>query len=114
MAIEKEIIIAIIGAVGVIATALLAFHRGKGLEKSQQSSVDIKSIIELSKEVRELHGNFIALQNKVDKMEDKIRVMWQYIYALIGQLNDNKISPIAPPAELDSDPVLMKLLKKIK
>lgn len=105
---ETTIIVAIIGAI----VSLLTFHGGRALSRSQANSIDAKTLIELSTQVRILHTEFITISNKFDKLEDKVRVMWQYIYALIGQLDKNDITPEQPPVELESDPVLIKLLRK--
>jgi cell division protein FtsB len=68
-------------------------------------------IIDLQGKYNTLHTEQLSLKNQIEKLDDKNRVLWQYVYALIEQLKKKKLTPIKPPTELESDPQLMKLLK---
>jgi hypothetical protein len=43
-------------------------------------------------------------------LEDKNRVLWQYVYAMIEYMGRVGVEPPRPPTELESDPKLMKML----
>ena len=103
---------AIITAAGAILIAVLSFLGGRNHQKAQTNAVDINSLIQLSTRVGEQATEIAAINGRVDKLDSKIAVMWQYIYSLVEQLRGNNITPIKPPAELESDPLLMKLIKK--
>ena len=92
--------------------AVISFLAGRRLSIANANAVDVKSLIDLSSRVEELGKRQLELEQSVLKLESKTRVMWQYIYALVEHIRKHKIRPLTPPAELKSDPVLMKLFTK--
>lgn len=109
----------IITALAMIAVALLGFHGGRTLSKAQRNAVDIKSLIDLSVRVEQLNiklqdtmNSQAELRNEVDDFEDKNRILWQYVYALIESHNTHGIPIPPPPDELKADPKLIELIKK--
>jgi len=105
---------AIITVIGAIIVALLSFHGGRALTKSQKNVVDIDALVKLSAEVQRLNDNLIKVKNQVEKYEDKNRILWQYVYQLIENNHRFDMQSPRPPVELESDPVLIKLLSKKK
>lgn len=103
----------IIAAVAVIFAAILAFHAGRAVNKAQSVSLNSTTLMALSDKVRELSDEIIKIRNELDEVKDKNRVLWQYTYALIEQMKTHKIKPLSPPAELESDPKIMKVIKAI-
>jgi len=103
----------IIAAFAVLASALLAFHAGRAVSKSQSMSLNTDTLVKLSDKVRALSEEVIQIRNELDNVKDKNRVLWQYTYALIEQIKSHKIKPILPPTELESDPKIMKIIKAI-
>jgi len=111
---EPTIIVAIIGA----AVGLLTYHGSRAINKANKNMIEADTLGKLSLQIIELQGKYSALhtdqlklKNDIEKIDDKNRVLWQYVYALIEQLKKKKLTPIKPPIELESDPRLMKLLK---
>ena len=104
--------IAVITVVGSIIVALIAFHAGRGVAKSQKNALDVETLIKLSTRVQDMSDELLKMKNQVEKFEDKNRVLWQYVYALIENMQSHDLTPPEPPAELETDPVLVKLLKK--
>lgn len=109
---------AVYTALAMIAVALVSFHSGRALSKSQRNAVDIKSLIDLSVQVTQLQTKLqdtsnamMELRNEVDDFEDKNRVLWQYVYALLESHNKNGIPIPPPPADLKTDPKLVELIK---
>ena len=102
---------AIIAALGAVFIAILSFLGGRTHQKAQTNAVDIQSLIDLSTKVESQSERLSLLSGRIDKLDSKITIMWQYIYALVEQLRGNGIVPVKPPAELESDPVLMRLIK---
>ena len=111
---EATIIVALIGA----AVALLSFHGGRAVSKAQKNMIEADTLGKLSSQIIDLQGKYntlhteqLSLKNQVEKLDDKNRILWQYVYALLEQIKKKKLTPIKPPVELESDPRLMKLLK---
>lgn len=102
---------AVIAALGAVFIAILSFLGGRTHQKAQANAVDIQSLIDLSNKVESQAEKIGDTNKRIDKLESKISVMWQYIYNLVEQLRTNGIVPQKPPAELESDPILMKLIK---
>ena len=111
---EATIIVALIGA----ALGLLTFHGSRAINKANKNLMDADTLGKLATQIIDLQGKYstlhseqLTLKNQVEKLDDKNRVLWQYVYALIEQLKKKKLTPVKPPVELESDPQLMKLLK---
>ena len=102
------IVDAIIGAIGIAVGSMIAYLAGNTKRKLENT----ESLVKLTDQVNKLSDDLFSLKRQVDKLEDKMRVMWQYIYALITQIKNEHLTPVKPPAELESDPVLQKLFKK--
>ena len=109
----EAIVIAVLGVIGVLVSALLSFHAGRAVSKSQSFALDTDTLIKLSNKVQELSQQVIDLKNEVDDVKDKNRVLWAYTYQLLDQLRKHKIKPVVPPEELMDDPKLATLLKWI-
>jgi cell division protein FtsB len=112
---EATIIVALIGA----AVALLSFHGGRAVNKAQKNMIEAETLGKLSTQIIDLQGKYntlhneqLSLRNQLEKLDDKNRILWQYVYTLIEQIKKKKLTPVTPPAELESDPQLIKLLKK--
>jgi hypothetical protein len=111
---EPTILVAIIGA----AVGLLTFHGSRAINKANKNMIEADTLGKLSSQIIDLQGKYnalhsdqIKLKNDIEKIDDKNRVLWQYVYALIEQIKKKKLTPIKPPIELESDPRLMKLLR---
>jgi len=104
---------AIISAAAVIIGALLSFHAGRLMNKSQAFAINSETLIKLSDKVRDLSQEIIELKNQIDDVKDKNRVLWAYTYQLLDQLRRHKIKPVPPPDELMEDQKLATLLKWI-
>jgi hypothetical protein len=103
---------AIISAIAIIVVALISFHGGRSLSKAQKNAVDVETLFKLSKEVQILNDDLLKLKNEVERFEDKNRVLWQYVYTLIENFHSNDLTPPNPPIGLESDPKLLKLIKR--
>lgn len=109
----ENIIVAILGVLGVIISALLSFHAGRSVSKANAFSINANTLVMLSDKVHALSEDVINLKNEIDDLKDKNRVLWAYTYQLLDQLRKHKIKPVAPPEELMDDPKLATLLKWI-
>jgi hypothetical protein len=112
--ISDAIIVALIGA----GVGLLTFHGSRALNKANKNMIEAETlgklsglIVDLQGKYNSLHSDHLAIKNQIEKLGDTNRVLWQYVYALIEQIRAHKIIPIKPPAEIESDPMLIKLLK---
>ena len=101
---------AVIGAVALVAVALLSFHGGRALSRSQRFQIDATSLVNLTTEVQRLHGEVIEMKNRMDDIEDENRLLWHYTYALIENDRRHGVVPVDPPAQLLKDEKLKELL----
>jgi hypothetical protein len=114
--VSDAIIVALIGA----AVGLLTFHGSRTINKANKNMIEAETlgklsglIIDLQGKYNALHTDQLALKNQIEKLGDTNRVLWQYVYALIEQIRAHKITPVKPPTEIESDPLLIKLLKTV-
>ena len=114
--ISDAIIVAIIGA----AVGLLTFHGSRSINKANKNMIEAETLGKLTNQIIDLQGKYntlytdqLSLKNQIEKLGDTNRVLWQYVYALIEQIHAHKITPVKPPAEIESDPLLIKLLKAV-
>lgn len=110
----------LIGAIATIIVAVIALWGSRFTSRSNSNAVDVDTLRKLIADVEAQHKEILKLQNEVEeirdlfkKLEDKTRVMWQYIYALIDFIKKHVpgFPPPMPPKDLESDPKLMELLK---
>jgi peptidoglycan hydrolase CwlO-like protein len=111
----------VIALIGVPALTFFAGRATRKLNNAQARATETDSltklsdqILKLQNQIDELRKDQETIKTEREKFEDKNRVLWQYVYALIEQIKNKKIKPIDPPVELQSDPVLMKLFKTKK
>ena len=114
--VSDAIIVALIGA----GVGLLTFHGSRAINKANKNMIEAETlgklsglIVDLQGKYNALHSDQLAIKNQIEKLGDTNRVLWQYVYALIEQIHAHKIIPIKPPAEIESDPLLIKLLKAV-
>lgn len=111
----------LITAIATVVVAAIAYLGGREngkAAKSNANAVDVETLQRLVNDSIQKHKTIIELQNKVeeitdklDKLEQKNTVLWQYVYALIDFIKRHKLIPPPPPRELDGDAKLMELLK---
>lgn len=99
-----------IAAITMIVVALISWNGGK----AQRANTHADTIIDLTTQVQQFSKDLTDIRKQVGEIEHKNQVLWQYVYALLEQLKKNKIAPIKPPAELESDPQIIKIFKRTK
>lgn len=51
------------------------------------------------------------LRRKFSELDNKYRILWQYMISLVEHMKRNNVSPLDPPKELQTDPELMRIIK---
>lgn len=51
------------------------------------------------------------LRRKFSELDNKYRILWQYMISLVEHMKRNNVSPLGPPKELQTDPELMRIIK---
>lgn len=114
----KQLVEVLIAILATVVLPLGIFHGSRAVTKAQKNMIEADTLGKLSSQIIDLQGKYndlhkeqLSLRNQIEKLDDKNRILWQYVYALIEQIKKKKMTPIAPPIELESDPQLIKLLK---
>lgn len=107
---EANVVIALITAGATIIASLVAFHAGRAGRLAQNAD----ALIDLQNQTQKLNDEVSSIKQKLDSINHKNSVLWKYIYALVEQLKINNITPVSPPAELDTDPHLISLFGRQK
>jgi hypothetical protein len=97
-----------IAAIAMIIVSLISWNGGK----AQRANTHADTIIDLTTQVQQFSKDLAVLRNQVSDIEHKNQVLWQYVYTLLEQLKKNRITPIKPPVELESDPQIIKIFSK--
>ena len=105
-----EYIVPSITALSVIIVSIISYHGGK----SNRAATHADSIIDLTCQVQKFSQDLSELRKEIDMIEHNNQVLWQYVIALLEQLKKNKITPVKPPAELESDPRIIKIFSSLK
>lgn len=102
-----QIVATIIVFIGGMATA----KARASADNAQATAVNVDTFQKLIKQVQDLTKEVGDVRDEVADIKDKNRVLWQYVYGMIEHMRRHKVKPLPPPRELESDPVLMKLIK---
>ena len=51
------------------------------------------------------------LRRKFSELDNKYRILWQYMISLVEHMKRHNVSPLDPPKELQTDPELMRIIK---
>lgn len=51
------------------------------------------------------------LRKKYTELDNKYRILWQYMIALVERMKKHSLVPLDPPKELQTDPELMRIIK---
>lgn len=107
----------IIAALITFGAALLAWLGGRATAMANAKNTDVKTITELSEEVRKLVADRVKDRSKIDELETRLDdverknfYLWRYASALVDGWGKTEAPP-APPKELESDPELIKMFK---
>ena len=110
----------ILEIIALLGLPLLAWHGGRaqaraaiGKTNQETNMVSITTFQGLVKQVNELSEQQTKLQDAHTILLSSNRALWSYVYELIDYIKDNKLPPPLPPAELDTDPRLLRLLGKL-
>jgi hypothetical protein len=107
-----------------VIASIISFIGGLATSRANASAVNVKTFQDLIAQVQALSTDLkIARQeasdeiekvrDELDRLDDKNRVLWQYVYALIEQVSRHE-HPLKPPKELESDPKLMKMIQEFE
>ena len=112
---------AIIGAGAIVIVALITLYGSRLLNRAQKNWIDVDvlgrltaQILSLQNEQTRLHGEHAKLQNQIEAFEDTNRILWSYCIELVEFVKSKGHTPPEPPAELETNPKLMKILNKNK
>ena len=97
----------VIGALLVYLGNYLTSKSRSRRDEAEANAVDVKTLRDLASDVRDL-------SEKVNKIEAKNTILWQYVYALLDHIREKGGVPPLPPVELETDPKLMKIISEIK
>jgi outer membrane murein-binding lipoprotein Lpp len=108
-----------------VIMSIISFIGGLATSRANASAVDIRTFRELVAEVQALSSDLRKVKkdageemekvhDEIEKLDDKNRVLWQYVYSLIEHMGRNNVDPLQPPRELESDPKLMKMLVELR
>lgn len=111
----------IIGATAIVVVALITFYGSRLLNRAQKNLIDVdvlgkltSQILALQNEQNRMHIEHAKLQNQVEAFEDTNRILWSYCIELVEFVKSRGHTPPEPPAELETNPRLMKILNKNK
>ena len=114
-----NIIDALIGAGAIVTVALITLYGSRILNKAQKNLIDVDvlgrltgQILTLQNEQTRLHTEQAELQNQIEAFEDTNRILWSYCIELVEFVKAKGHTPPEPPAELETNPKLMKILRK--
>jgi vesicle coat complex subunit len=107
--------------VPTIIAAVISFIGGLATSRANATAINIKTFQDLVTQVQALsidlkkarEESSLEIENvrdELDRLDDKNRALWQYVYALIEAFGRGDKEPPRPPKELESDPKLMKIL----
>ncbi len=110
---------ALIFTLGTIVVALISFYSSRTLGKAQKNLLDVdtlgkltKQILDLQTEQNRLYKEQAKQQNQIEAFEDTNRILWSYCIELVEFVKAKGHTPPEPPAELETNPKLMKILRK--
>jgi len=110
---SETVLVSIIGAAAVVIGALLSFHAGRLMNKSQAFAINTDTLLKLSDKVQKLSQEILDIRNELDDVQDKNRVLWTYLYQVLDVMKKRGVRPPRPPADLENDEKLMELIKWI-
>lgn len=110
----------ILEILALLGIPILSFHAGRNQARAtvnktnrETEVVSITTFQTLVKQVNELSVGQAKLQEEHAIVLSSNRALWSYVYELINFIKDMKLVPPAPPAELDTDPRLARLLGRL-
>jgi hypothetical protein len=110
----------ILEILALLGIPILTFHAGRNQARANANKtnretevVSLKAFQDLVKQVNELTSEQSKLHEAHNILLSSNRALWSYVYALIDFIKDKKLVPPTPPAELDTDPRLARLLGRL-
>ncbi len=110
---------AIIAGIAIVLVALITYLSSRVLNKAQRNLIDVdtlgkltKQILDLQTEQNRLYKEQAKQQNQIEAFEDTNRILWSYCIELVEFVKAKGHTPPEPPAELETNPKLMKILRK--
>lgn len=97
---------AVLQLVGVVAGAAFLYLGSRIINKANATAVDIKTFNELVDKVGKLSDD-------LNTVKSSNSALWSYVYDLIEFIISKGHTPPLPPAELDTNPKLIKLLNRV-
>lgn len=97
---------AVLQFLGVLAGALLIFFGNRFVNRANANAVDVKTFQELVDKVGHISDDLLLVKSSNT-------ALWSYVYDLIEFIISKGHIPPQPPAELDTNPKLIKLLNKV-
>ena len=91
---------------GVLVGAVLLFFGNRLINRSNANAVDVKTFNELVDKVGKLSDD-------LNTVKSSNSALWSYVYDLIEFIISKGHTPPIPPAELDTNPKLIKLLNRV-
>jgi hypothetical protein len=112
---------AAIGAGALVIVSLITLYGSRLLSRAQKNLIDVDvlgkltaQILALQTEQNRLYTEHGKLQNQIEAFEDTNRILWSYCIELVEFVKMKGHIPPEPPAALETNPKLMKLLNQNK
>ena len=110
----------ILEILALLGIPILSFHAGRNQARANVNKtnretevVTLTTFQALVKQVNELSAGQAKLQEEHAIVLSSNRALWSYVYELIDFIKEKSLVPPSPPAELDTDPRLTRLLGRL-